>query len=92
MTYLLRYDILQQYVTYLLRYDKLYQYVTYLPHVGQLAPLGCFLFADLFRYHNDVMCVELLKRKDIFAPFLQIYYYYLFRTQAASTNSMKQGP
>ena len=34
ITYLLRYDILQQYVTYLLRYDKLQQYVTYLLHVG----------------------------------------------------------
>ena len=47
LTYLLQYDILQQYVTYLLRYDKLQQcvtyplrydilqqYVTYLPHVG----------------------------------------------------------
>ena len=42
----------------------------------QLAPLGCFLFADLFRYHNNVMCVESLKRKDIFAPFLRVYYYY----------------
>ena len=42
----------------------------------QLVPLGCFLFADLFRYHNDIMCVESLKRKDIFAPFLLVYYYY----------------
>ena len=44
----------------------------------QLAPLGCFLFADLFCYHNVVMCVESLKRKDIFAPFLLVCYYYLF--------------
>ena len=42
----------------------------------QLAPLECFLFADLFRYYNDVRCVEALKRKDIFTPFLLIYYYY----------------
>ena len=30
LTYLLQYDILQQYVTYLLQYDILQQYVTYL--------------------------------------------------------------
>ena len=27
-----------------------------------MAPLGCFLFADLFRYHNDVMRVESLAK------------------------------
>ena len=30
LTYLLQYDILQQYVTYLQQYDILQQYVTYL--------------------------------------------------------------
>ena len=33
LTYLLRYDILQQFATYLQRYDILQQYMTYLPHV-----------------------------------------------------------
>ena len=84
MTYLLRYDILQQCVTYLLRYDILQQCVTYLycemtycsnvRHIyrtwEQLAPLGCFLFVDLFRYHKNVKCFESLEREYTFAPFL----------------------
>ena len=36
----------------------------------QLAPLECFLFADLFRYHNDVKCFKSLEREYPFAPFL----------------------
>ena len=36
----------------------------------QLAPLGSFLLADLFRYHNNVMCFESHEREYILAPFL----------------------
>ena len=56
----------------------------------QLASLGCFLFADLCRYHNDVMCVESLKRKDIFAPFLLIYYYYYYLFISDTSGKHKQ--
>ena len=77
VTYLLRYDILQQHVTYLLRHDILQHYVTYLPHEGTVcfcsflfADLRCFLFVDLFRYHNNVMCFESIECEYIFAPLL----------------------
>ena len=35
----------------------------------QLAPLGCFLFADLFRYHNDVKCFESLSANTLLRHF-----------------------
>ena len=78
-------DILQRYVTYCSNMSLIFWDMTNCSNMWhiyrmweQLAPLGCFLFADLFRYRNDVMCVESPKHKDIFAPFLLVYYYYCY--------------
>ena len=76
-------DVLQRYVTYCSDMWHIYCNMTYCSNMWhiywdmtncsnmwhihrtwkQLAPLGCFLFANLFRYHNDVMSVESLKRR-----------------------------
>ena len=74
LTYLLRYDILQQYVTYLLRYDILQQHVTYLLRYHILQQYVTYLLqydilqqhvTYLLRYDISLQYVTYLLRYDI---------------------------